>query len=233
MAIEKSWSKVGPLALTADGDKEGTVIVPSTANLYVKQKVLIITNTVELVNLEIKSVLSKTALKVGPRTPSMTDYSDLSAILVSENAVLRADFQPRPGIDLKEHERAAFAEEPIVAKRTILVDRLGEYFDENNPFSVEVTEGSVSPKIVNVTALDQDVEYSHTFSMTTKRFKFRVRNSAAEAKIAYVEGDTDSNFWTVFRGSFYEENNVKNSSGITIYFKLNKPNQVVEILSWE
>lgn len=233
MAIEKSWSKVGPLLLMADGDKEGTVVVPSTANLYVKQKILIITDSVQFVSLEIKSVISKTTIKVGPQIPSMTTYSDLTTVLVAENAYLRADFQTRPGIDLKEHERAVFAEEPIVAKRTILVDRLGDYYDENNPFPVEMTEGAVSPRIANIEITDPNEEQTYTFSATTKRFRIRVRKSLAEARIAYVAGETDTNFWTVHRGSFYEEENVKSAAGITIYIKVNKPNQVIEILSWE
>lgn len=131
MAIEKSWAKIGPFDLLQNGDNDGTVVLNSTRNLYVKQQI-ILQNATTAKFLEIKAILSNQTLKVGPKGGSLENYEDISMFLAVDST-LRAEKQARPSIPEKEYERSVFAEEPIVAKRTISVDELGNYYNVDNP----------------------------------------------------------------------------------------------------
>jgi hypothetical protein len=53
--------------------------------------------------------------------------------------------QDRPSIAPADYERAVYAEEPIVAKRVIMVDEFGNYYNEDNPFPINAEfSGSLS-----------------------------------------------------------------------------------------
>lgn len=144
MAFEKRWEAVSPRLFTANGGTDGLVTVADTTLFFVKQAVTLSDdNSLDLM-LEVKAVTSATTLFVGPRRTPLRDISDISDYTTAQNATIRAPEQPRPSIPEKEHERAAYAEEPIVAKRSILVDKLGEYFDDDNPFMVAMIGAAVN-----------------------------------------------------------------------------------------
>jgi hypothetical protein len=89
-----------------------------------------------------------------------------------------------------------------------------------------------TPSIVNIPVPNANTEVSYTLTDDTVRFKFRVRDSGAKAKVSYTSGQSGTNYWTVNRGSVYEEDGL-DITGKTLYFQLSKANQVVEIMYWE
>lgn len=180
-----------------------------------------------------------------------------------------------------EHEDAA------LARRVLLVDKLGEAIDTSNPVPVVLTDGSINidtidaqiavalshldgnpdsgdvadsvrigdgtyelkvnsdgsinvrlarvttPNIENINIPSANTEQSFTFPTETARYRFKIRDGKAKARISYVSGESGTNFWTVERGAFYEENEVDASGGLTIYFQTTHGNVVAEIQYWE
>lgn len=90
------------------------------------------------------------------------------------------------------------------------------------------------PLITNYTINDTN-EYSHTFQDGVKAFRIKTRTSA-RMYFAYNVNKTDPNtsteVWTSGLGGIYEENNLVKVSGLTIYFRLDRSNRVVEIIEW-
>lgn len=158
MAFEKRWKKVAPKLFTANGTIDGIVTVSSTRGFYAKQKVFLKSNTISRQKFEVKEVLSKTQLRVGPATSDMREYSNLSAFTTAQAAQIDAEEQARPAIPEKEFERAAFEEEPVVAKRVFLVDEIGEGYSSSNPIPVQLSDGSINIGTVNA---ELEVQLSH------------------------------------------------------------------------
>lgn len=132
MAYEKRWEAVAPKTFLSDGDSEGRVEVANALDFHVKQEVLIKATGQNSTRLEVKEISSQTELYLGPKG-KIELRSDLSSYTVAASATIEADIQDRPAIPDKEYERACFEEEPVVAKRVIQVDRLGQKYDSANP----------------------------------------------------------------------------------------------------
>jgi len=96
-----------------------------------------------------------------------------------------------------------------------------------------VADAVATPTTVRVAVASADTEVSYAFSSGTKRFKFRVEDSASKAQVSYTSGQSGTNFWTVNRGSTYEEETLDLSGGVTLYFQVSKPSQTVQIVYWE
>lgn len=160
MFVERKRLGVLPRALTSDGSANGLVQVADITGFYVKQKVSIKSNTQPSQLFEIKRFDSLTSFYVGPLPPQggIEKRSNISAYLVADGAVISAEEQDRPGIKPDEHERAVYAEEPIVAKRTIQVDQFGRYYTVDNPMPVQLSDGSVNIGTVNA---ELEVQLSH------------------------------------------------------------------------
>jgi hypothetical protein len=152
MFIEKKRKSVSPRLFTANGNGNGLVTVADASDFFVKQKVQIKSNTQPVKEFEIKRFVSNNSFKVGPVGASISTYSDLSQYLVADSATISAPEQDRPGIKPDEIRRATYAEEPIVAKRVIMVDEFGNYYNSNNPLPINAQfSGSLS---VNLDGFD-------------------------------------------------------------------------------
>ncbi len=158
MAIEKKWEQIPPVAFSSNGTSDGIIALLTTRGFRTKQKVNLKSNTQDTILLEVKRVISKTQLLVGPLNQNLETVTDISAFLTADNATIDAPEQPRPSIPLQEHERAVFEEEPVVAKRTVLVDQFGRMFDVDNPVPVQLTDGSINIGTVNA---EIEVQLSH------------------------------------------------------------------------
>ena len=170
MFVEKKRLSVPPRLFTANGDSNGTVTVLDTRGFFVKQRVQIQSDTLQPQEFEIKRFLSPTTFKVGPRGKSITTYSDISEFLVSDNASISAVEQDRPGITKDEHERAVYAEEPIVAKRTVSVDEFGNYYNTNNrlPVDIGATISLDGDVLVDIDAIDDLLNPDNALSVGTE-----------------------------------------------------------------
>lgn len=138
MAIERKWEHIPPRAFALNGGADGSVYLATTRNFKVKQKVAISATGLPNLSLEVKRVISPTQLIVGPVSSKMSDKQDLSFYTLATSPTIRAEEQDRSGIPLEQHERAVYAEEPIMAKRSILVDEFGEYYSKENPLPIDI-----------------------------------------------------------------------------------------------
>lgn len=151
MLTEKKRLGVPPKSLIANGTSNGEITLSDARGFFVKQTVYLSSSTQPTLELEVKRFLSPTTFKVGLKDKPIKAYLDISAYLVADGAIISAPEQDRPGITEKEHERAVYAEEPIVAKRVIAVDEFGRYYGENNPMPVSI-DGEI-----NIENVDLDV----------------------------------------------------------------------------
>lgn len=252
MAIEKRWAQVNPAAFTSNGTSEGVITLASTSGLYVKQEVIVKATSQTDLLLEVKRILSKTQLKVGPRKQNLNSYTDLSNYTTAASATIEAPEQPRPSIPAIEHERAVYQEEPVVAKRVFPVDELGNPWNEDNPLPVIATIDGPLPLPVVTTASDDDAvpedlqvfrltyttantEISQALPENTKQLSVWVDGYYALLRISFVENGTfdggGANYIPVALGNSYDIRNVKLKNK-TLYLQTDKDDQVIIIEAW-
>lgn len=130
--LEKRWISVPPQAFMSDGTIQGQITVVDASLFKVKQVVSISAAGQPNLTLEIKTVESATQLRVGPVRGSIKAYSDISAYTIVAGAFIFANEQERSSVPEQAVERLTYEEEPTVARRVILVDKLGNKFDETN-----------------------------------------------------------------------------------------------------
>lgn len=137
MAIERKLGLVSPVLFTSNGTAGGLVTVPDTKGFVVKAQVILTADTLPTIQLEIKRVLSSTQFLVGEKG-KIEQRANIQAYTTALNSSIYQPEQDRPGIILEQHERAVYAEEPIMAKRNILVDEYGNYFSRENRLPVDI-----------------------------------------------------------------------------------------------
>jgi hypothetical protein len=142
MAIERIWKQIDPVPFTVDGTEGGIVTVEDTACFKVKMAVVLKADGTEPKRYEVKRVLSKIQLVLGPERDSIQKRSDISAYTVALNSTIEAPEQERPKIPPADYERAVYEEEPTVAKRVVDVDKYGDIYTFDNP--KPVTEAGFS-----------------------------------------------------------------------------------------
>lgn len=154
MAVERRIKAVGPLALTLNGGANGLVTVSDTKGFRVKSQVVLQGTGLPNLTLEIKRVLSKTQFYVGEKG-NILQREDISQYTLAASSTVHQPEQDRPGVPIDQHERAVYEEEPVLAKRVILVDEYGEFYDTANPLKVQLSDGSIEIGTVNA---DVDVQ---------------------------------------------------------------------------
>lgn len=182
---EKTWRFISPKAFTSDGTVTGEIKIADTRSFKVKQKVILESSTQERVELEVKEVLDYTTLYVGKKG-AIELREDVSAFTVVDGATIRALKQPRPAIPDKEYERAVYAEEPTVAKRTVLVDELGCYID-----SVEDGQGVRRLAVDALVEVDIDADIGSNIAISRHQNPIRVK-----AEVDFVAADLDTTAYT-------------------------------------
>lgn len=149
MAFEKRYAAIIARNFTSNGTANGTVELATTSKFKVKQHIAITATGEPSLQLEVKSVLSPTILRVGPRGGSINAFTNLTAYTVAKNSAILADEQPRAGISNQEIIRAVYDEEPTMALRSVMVDEYGNYYTSENPLKVQLSDGSVNIGTVN------------------------------------------------------------------------------------
>jgi hypothetical protein len=160
MFIEKKLKHVDPRLLTVNGSSNGLVQVADARGFFVKQKVYLTSSTQPPLLVEVKRFNGLNSFYVGPLPPDgqIQKRTNISAYLVADGAAIQAEEQDRPGIKLDDIDRAVYAEEPIVAIRTIGVDPDGEYYTVDNPLPVQLSDGSINIGTVNA---ELEVQLTH------------------------------------------------------------------------
>lgn len=85
-------------------------------------------------------------------------------------------------------------------------------------------------KVENVSVAAPNVEQSHTFPANTKSFMVQAR-SPGKLKMSFTSGTSGSNYYTIFPGAFYRQDEI-DSASTTIYFQSPIAGLVVELVSW-
>lgn len=149
LSSERRWFAISPIALTANGTSDGVVTVSDTTGFKVKRRVKLESNTQGKTELEVKKVLSPTQMILGPISADMSDRADLSPFLTADSATIEAPETARPQIDNETTLRYTYDEEPTMARRSVLVDRYGQYYREDNPIPVQLSDGNIDIGTVN------------------------------------------------------------------------------------
>jgi hypothetical protein len=152
---------VGPFAFIEDGKSNGIVKIEDASCFKVKMTVILTADGKDSLQLEIKRVVDFNTLILGPTGQGIYTRSDLSGYTLNLSPSLKAPEQERKKIPDVDYERAVYEEEPTVAKRSVLVDKLGRSYSENNPFPIKQISDSAKKKwnkIVINRDSDKDIE---------------------------------------------------------------------------
>ena len=134
--LEKRFKSVSPQLFTSDGTVSGYFTIADASLFKVKQIVTLSAAGQPNICLEVKSVESAVLMKVGPIGGSIKAYTNVSAYTVIAGAFIYADEQERTSVPEQAVERLTYEEEPTVARRVVIVDKLGNKFDQDNPLPV-------------------------------------------------------------------------------------------------
>lgn len=207
MATERSYPIVGPVAFTQNGGNDGIISVTDTAYFKVKMSVIVKATSFADTVFEIKKIISSSEMVLGPKGKPLNSRSDMSAYLMGFNPTVQAFEQERPNIPPVDYERAVYEEEPVVAKRSYLVDRYGSPYTISNPFpvalagSVELSVDLDRPNTQNFAKIEiptKETEVSFTFPNNTKYYRIKVRDHKDVIKIGLTTGAIAAgNFWTL------------------------------------
>lgn len=149
MAIERLFAAVVATPFTANGTASGIVTIADTAGFKVKMNAILKSDTLPEAAFQVKRVISKTQLILGPSGGPLHSRADITAFTTFINTTIEANEQPRPDIPLVDLERASYAEEPTVAKRVFNVDEYGNPYTVDNPMPTRLPDGSVNIGTVN------------------------------------------------------------------------------------
>jgi hypothetical protein len=236
--FEKRWGTIPPRLFVSNGLPNGQIELADTTLFKVKQKVVIIANGEPNLEVEVKAVISDTVLFVGPYG-NINFRSNLANYTIAKNAAILADEQPRSAITDVEIGRAKFDEEPTNAERSVLVDQYGRYYTDLNPVpidgSITLEDGSgiKTPFISNVEIALANTEQEIIIPQLTKKFLIKIRGGNSKGQLSYTLGESGSKFITIMYGNWYLEENLKLDSNLKLYVQVNKPSQVIEILTWQ
>lgn len=142
LITEKKIYKVDPVPFTADGNTNtiGEFQVADSSLFRVGQIVILLSDTQQPLTVKINRMPPDgSTIMVGPLKQHISKRQDISAYLVADNATIQANEQERPTVPEQEIERHTYEEEPVVARRTILVDKQGCRIDGDNPLPVDAT----------------------------------------------------------------------------------------------
>jgi len=157
---EKRLLAVPPQALTVDGTTGGVVVIAESAFFRVGQDVILKSGNpaVSDLHLRIKRVINNSAIYLGDREKGIGHRVDVSAFTVADGATIESIEQKRPPVPEQEVERLTYEEEPVIARRVILVDKYGQKYETDNPLPVQLSDGSIDIGTVNA---ELEVQLSH------------------------------------------------------------------------
>ena len=158
MALQTRLKKIAPIALTADGGARGEVTTASSCAFVLSQIVVLTATGIDPITLRVRRVPSEFTVELGPIDGDTKDRTDITAYTAILAAAIEANEQDRPIVPEQEIERHTFQDEPTVARRSFMVDCKGEGYRKDNPFPVQLSDGSIDIGTVNA---ELEVQLSH------------------------------------------------------------------------
>lgn len=116
-------------SLTSNGLADGTLKVNLSDGFKVKARAILSSDTQPKLEVEIKAVIDRLTILVGPPSSDIQERLNVSAYLVADNAKLDQPQQRKMSISPADVDRATYEEEPVVARRMIQVTREGNAFN--------------------------------------------------------------------------------------------------------
>lgn len=138
MAYERVWAEATQL-FSANGTNQGIVTVSDVAGFYVKQAIVLQSNTQPNLSLEIKRIDGTTIIHVGPKTSNINDRTSVAAYLVADSASITAPEQIISFMKPDEIRNFVYERDPIKADRVLSVDKYGRPYDATNRVPVDAT----------------------------------------------------------------------------------------------
>ena len=157
MALEKRYFAVVAQDFTSNGGRYGQITVADASLFKVKQTALLHSTTQPHTKVQINRINSDTEIEVGEINKPISNRLDVSAFLVLESATIEIREQSKPNIPPEEITQAVYEQEPTVAMRSHLVDKLGNQYNSDNPLPVDA---QVTVENVEIDSVDLDL--SHT-----------------------------------------------------------------------
>lgn len=239
MARERFYDKIEPVSFIQDGKENGTISVEDTACFKVKRIVFLKADGGLKKRLQVKKVLNKNEMVVGPIIKggdSLSKIEDVSDFTVALNSYIESPAQERPSIPPADYERAVYEEEPTVAKRVFPVDKYGKNYDKVNRFPVEGSFTNDNPnfqKILTFTVNDNN-EFTVDLPDNTKKYRIKVKQGKSRCVLAFLAGQTASNGDNIDieRGSYFLSPDLDLPNNSKLYLKVIHPNVVVEVVAW-
>ena len=165
---EKRILVVDKQPLLSNGSIKGEITVSDTSLFRVGQIVTLSSDTKDNADYQVKRILKNTSISLGRSDKPIQDRVDVSAYKIADNAVMFAREQKRPPVPEQEIERHTYEEEPVVARRVVLIDKYGERYALDNPVPSIISDGedslvinpdgSVNVNIVNSTTVPESIE---------------------------------------------------------------------------
>jgi hypothetical protein len=241
--LEKRWKAVPPQLFTANGATDGKITIASACHLFkVKQQIILKSSTIPSHDiLEIKRITDDSTLYVGLKSKNIDSRYDVSAYLVADGASIEAIEQHRSSVPLEEFTRAEYEEEPVVAKRVVLVDDCGDKYNDTNRFPVEATVNISGSNPFNHTIFNKLVptattEVSVVLPAKTEIITIMARsNKAVKIQYTFTGGESGTKFITIMPGVRKEINGVYMSTSRPLYFQLSSIDNggtTIEIETW-
>ncbi len=91
---------------------------------------------------------------------------------------------------------------------------------------------TAKPTIKNVDLTSANTEVSYELPQHTNEFHIRLRDIGFALKVAMVEGDSGTTYFTVQNGETHVERGVK-ASKTTLYLQSSQASMVAEVLSFK
>jgi len=194
---EKRILAVSQQSLLANGGTRGEIKVSDTSLFRVGQIVTLSSDTVGYAQFQVKRILKQDTIFLGNPDDPIHSRSDVSAYTAADNAVMFAREQKRPPVPEQEIERHTYEEEPVVARRVVLVDKYGERVSDANPLPVYYTDGS-TPVIYTEHA---------TFTDTSETTVGIFTASSNDSRMFRLLGDAKTfGTWRMYRTSIGDAN---------------------------
>ena len=154
--FEKRFAAVTPQLLTSDGTNAGKITVLDASLYKVKQSISLQNTAGGARQYQVQRITDINTIYLGPLGSSdiVNERSDVSAYTTALGSFIFAVEQKRTSVPEQEIERLTYEEEPTVARRVVIVDKMGDKIDANNPLPVDATVSVVVPPVtVDIDAL--------------------------------------------------------------------------------
>lgn len=242
---ERLWTSIPPVLLTAPGGSDGKVQVTDTEYFRVNMKVVIGDPVLPHLAAKVARVDSPTEITLIPEEKTVGAKEKLNLSAYGITSFVYANEQTKRYPSIKEIEESMFEGEPVMARRSVLVDKYGRIYgsklDPDGTLRL-ATDTSISvqnlavdiqwasePEVVNQNILLANTEYSFVIPQKTQRFTVKIKDAETYYSIKTTSGGNEFN---MSLGQEFDSGVIDSPANKTYYIEAGKPCQV-DIFIWK